>query len=44
LSRAHFTFHGHYVQTTTQVDFEAYLSVNFADPLLTTQDEQKLNP
>ena len=44
LARAHFIFHGHYVQTTTQVDFEADLSVNFADPLLTTQDEQRLNP
>lgn len=44
LSRAHFTFHGHYVQTTSQVDFEANVSVNFADPLLTTKDEAKLNP
>lgn len=44
MARAHFVFHGHYVQTTTQVDFEANLSVNFADPLLTTQDEQRLNP
>jgi hypothetical protein len=44
MARAHFIFHGHYVQTTTQVDFEADVTVNFADPLLTTQDEQKLNP
>lgn len=44
MARAHITFHGHYVQTTTQVEFETNLSVNFADPLLTTQDQNKLNP
>jgi len=44
MARAHFTFHGHYVQTTTQVEFEADLSVNFADPLLTTSDQNQLNP
>lgn len=44
LARAHFTFHGHYVQTTTQVDFEANLSVNFADPLTTTNDQNQQNP
>lgn len=44
MARAHITFRGHYVQTTTQVEFEADLSVNFADPLLTTQDQNKLNP
>jgi len=44
MARAHLTFHGHYVQTTTQVEFEADLSVNFADPLLSTKDEAKQNP
>lgn len=44
MARAHFTFRGHYVQTTTEVVFEADLSVNFADPLLTTKDQNTLNP
>jgi hypothetical protein len=43
MSQAHFVFRGHYIQTDTEVEFEANLSVNFADPLLTTQDEEKLN-
>ncbi|MCX5753207.1 MAG: hypothetical protein NTW97_06115 [Candidatus Krumholzibacteria bacterium] len=43
MARAHFTFHGHYVQTNTLVEFAADLSVNFADPLLTTKDQNQ-NP
>jgi hypothetical protein len=39
MARAHITFHGHYLQTSTDVYFEADLSVNFADPLLTTNDQ-----
>jgi hypothetical protein len=39
MARAHFTFHGHYVQTNTLVDFTADLSVDFADPL-TTKNQQ----
>jgi hypothetical protein len=33
MASAHFTFHGHYVQTNTLVDIPANLSVDFADPL-----------
>jgi hypothetical protein len=44
MARAHITFRGHYVQTSTTVEFEANLSVNFADPLLTTKDQNTLNP
>jgi hypothetical protein len=44
MSRAHIIFHGHYVQTETLVDFATDLTVDFADPLLTTQDQNKLNP
>jgi hypothetical protein len=40
MARAHFTFHGHYIQTNTLVDFEANLTVNFADPLTTTNSKQ----
>ncbi len=40
MARAHFTFHGHYLQTETQVEFEANLTVNFADPLTTTNSQQ----
>jgi len=40
MARAHFTFHGHYLQTDTQVEFEANLTVNFADPLTTTNSQQ----
>ncbi len=40
MARAHFTFHGHYLQTDTQVEFEANLTVNFADPLTTTNSKQ----
>jgi hypothetical protein len=39
MARAHFVFHGHYVQTTTLVDFTADLTVNFADPLTTTRQQ-----
>jgi hypothetical protein len=44
MSRAHITFHGRYVQTTTDVEFTADLTVNFADPLLTTNDQNQQNP
>ena len=40
MARAHFTFHGHYLQTSTLVEFEANLTVNFADPLTTTNSKQ----
>jgi hypothetical protein len=43
MARAHITFHGHYVQTNTLVKFDANLSVNFADPLTTTNSQNK-NP
>ncbi len=42
MAQAHFVFRGHYIQTDTEVEFEANISVNFADPLLTTADENKL--
>ena len=42
MARAHFTFHGHYIQTDTMVEIEANLTVNFADPLTTTNT--KKNP
>ncbi|MFA4947568.1 MAG: hypothetical protein WC674_03545 [Candidatus Krumholzibacteriia bacterium] len=44
MTRAHITFRGHYLQTSTNVEFVADLSVNFADPLLTTNDQNQLNP
>ena len=40
MARAHFTFHGHYIQTDTMVEIEANLTVNFADPLTTTNTKQ----
>lgn len=43
LARAHITFHGEEVQGGNKVDFEASVSVSFADPLLTKTDQQKLN-
>lgn len=43
MAQAHFVFRGHYIQTDTEVEFEANVSVNFADPLLSTKDEGKLN-
>lgn len=42
MSQAHIVFRGHYLQTDTEVEFEASVSVNFADPLMTTADENKL--
>ena len=43
MSRAHITFHGEEIQSGSEVDFEAYVSVNFADLLLTKTDQDKLN-
>jgi hypothetical protein len=43
LTRAHITFHGEEVQGGNKVDFEANVSVSFADPLLTKTDQEKLN-
>ncbi len=40
MATAHFTFRGHYLQTSTEVEFEANLTVNFADPLTTTNSQQ----
>ncbi|MCI0481214.1 MAG: hypothetical protein L0213_06480 [Candidatus Dadabacteria bacterium] len=44
MARAHFIFRGHYLQTSSEIEFETDLSVNFADPLLTTKDQNSLNP
>ena len=44
MAYAHFKFRGHYVQTSTIVEFESNLTVNFADPLLSTKDQNNLNP
>jgi hypothetical protein len=43
MARAHIVFHGEEVQSGTKVDFEANVSINFADPLLTKTDQEKLN-
>ena len=43
MARAHITFHGEEIQAGTKVDFEANVTVNFADPLLTKTDQEKLN-
>ena len=43
MARAHITFHGEEIQAGTKVDFEANVTVNFADPLLTKTDQDKLN-
>jgi len=44
MARAHITFHGHEVQTNDNINFEANISVDFADPLLTAAQEKTLNP
>jgi hypothetical protein len=43
MSRAHITFRGEEIQSGSEVEFEAYVSVNFADLLLTKTDQDKLN-
>jgi len=43
MSRAHITFHGEEIQSGSEVDFEANVTVNFADLLLTRTDQEKLN-
>jgi hypothetical protein len=43
MARAHIVFHGEEIQSGRKVDFEANVSVNFADPLVTKTDEDKLN-
>ena len=43
MARAHIMFHGEEIQGGTKVDFETNLTVNFADPLLTKTDQEKLN-
>ncbi len=43
MTRAHIVFHGEEIQSGTKFDFEANATVNFADPLLTKADQQKLN-
>lgn len=40
MALAHFTFRGHEVQTDRVVEFEAAVTVNFADPL-TTRSQQR---
>jgi hypothetical protein len=42
MSHARFTFHGHEIQANKEITFEAMVTVNFADPL-TTKDNQQ-NP
>lgn len=39
MARAHFTFHGHELQTSNEYSFEADMSVNFADPLTVKKDQ-----
>lgn len=40
MALAHFTFRGHEVQTDRVVEFEAGVSVNFADPLTTKSNQR----
>lgn len=43
MTTAHLTFHGHEIQSSSEVNFEAWITVNFADPLLTTDQQNKQN-